>query len=60
MLTEIHGAATSGHDFDPVDGHKTVRFSYAGSTADMEEALERIAGWLRLRLQRPNRGVKTV
>ncbi len=46
MLTEIHVAATPGHDFDPVDGHKTVRFSYAGSTSDMEEALDRIAGWL--------------
>ena len=46
MLTEVHVAATPGHDFDPVDGHKTVRFSYAGSTADMEEALDRLTGWL--------------
>ena len=46
MLTAIHVAATPGHDFDPIDGHKTMRFSYAGSTPDMEEALDRIANWL--------------
>ncbi len=46
MLTEIDVAATPGHDFDPVDGHKTIRFSYAGSTAHMEEALDRLAAWL--------------
>ena len=47
MLSEIDVAATPGRDFDPVDGHKTIRFSYAGSYADMEEALDRIAVWLR-------------
>lgn len=47
MLTEIHVAATPGHDFDPLEGHRTIRFSYAGSTAQMEEALDRISDWLR-------------
>lgn len=46
MLNEINVAATPGHDFDLIDGHHTVRFSYAGSTAEMEEALDRLANWL--------------
>jgi aspartate/methionine/tyrosine aminotransferase len=35
-------AITPGLDFDPVRGHQTVRFSYAGSTADMIEGLARL------------------
>ncbi len=46
MLTEIHVAATPGRDFDPVEGHRTIRFSYAGSYAEMEEALDRMQAWL--------------
>ncbi|MCB1453434.1 MAG: aminotransferase class I/II-fold pyridoxal phosphate-dependent enzyme, partial [Rhizobiaceae bacterium] len=47
MLTECHVAITPGRDFDPVDGHRTVRLSYAGSNEDIEEALGRIGNWLR-------------
>lgn len=47
MLTECHVAITPGRDFDPVDGHRTVRLSYAGSNDDIEEALGRIGSWLR-------------
>ncbi|WP_075289260.1 aminotransferase class I/II-fold pyridoxal phosphate-dependent enzyme [Pararhizobium arenae] len=46
MLAEINVAATPGFDFDPVEGHRTMRFSYAGSEADIREALDRIARWL--------------
>jgi len=46
MLAEAGVAATPGIDFDPVDGHRFVRFCYAGSRADMAEAVERIAGWI--------------
>lgn len=46
MLADINVAATPGRDFDPVEGHRTIRFSYAGSYAEMEEALERMAAWL--------------
>ncbi|WP_377288421.1 pyridoxal phosphate-dependent aminotransferase [Rhizobium sp. SG2393] len=46
MLAEIDVAATPGRDFDPIGGHRTMRFSYAGSPADIEEAVERIARWL--------------
>ena len=47
MLEEAGVAATPGIDFDPVHGRHYIRFSYAGSTAEMREAVERIAGWLR-------------
>jgi aspartate/methionine/tyrosine aminotransferase len=46
MLNEAHVAATPGIDFDPVNGHNFLRFCYAGSAADMREAVERIGGWL--------------
>jgi len=47
MLEEAGVAATPGIDFDPVHGKEFVRFSYAGSAADMREAVERIGSWLR-------------
>ena len=47
LLEETHVAATPGVDFDPVDGRHFVRFCYAGSAADMREAVERIGNWLR-------------
>ena len=46
MLREIHVAATPGLDFDPVEGHRLIRFSYAGSHTDMETALDRMQTWL--------------
>lgn len=45
MLDEAGVATTAGVDFDPVDGHHYLRFSYAGNTADMEEALQRLQRW---------------
>ena len=46
MLTQIDVAATPGRDFDPVEGHRTIRFSYAGSYNEMEEAIHRMSKWL--------------
>jgi len=46
MLTETDVAATPGIDFDPKDGHHTMRFSYAGSFEEMSEAVDRLARWL--------------
>ena len=37
----------SGVDFDPVRGKDFVRFCYAGSAAEMREAVERIGRWLK-------------
>jgi aspartate/methionine/tyrosine aminotransferase len=47
MLNEAHLAATPGIDFDPVNGHNFLRFCYAGSAAEMHEAVERIGKWLK-------------
>lgn len=49
LLQEAHVAATPGVDFDPRNGNHFVRFCYAGSAADMKEAVERIGNWLRRR-----------
>ena len=35
-------AVTPGLDFDPVRGARTLRFSYARSTADIAEGLRRL------------------
>ncbi|HLH91687.1 MAG TPA: aminotransferase class I/II-fold pyridoxal phosphate-dependent enzyme [Xanthobacteraceae bacterium] len=47
MLAEAHVAATSGIDFDPVDGRHYMRFCYAGSREDTQAAVERIGRWLK-------------
>ncbi|MCD2177741.1 pyridoxal phosphate-dependent aminotransferase [Rhizobium sp. C1] len=47
MLAETDVAATPGIDFDPIDGHHTMRFSYAGATAEMVEAMARVKNWLK-------------
>jgi aspartate/methionine/tyrosine aminotransferase len=49
MLEQAGVAATPGIDFDPVHGREFMRFSYARSSADMREAVERIGAWLRRR-----------
>jgi aspartate/methionine/tyrosine aminotransferase len=46
MLEASGVAATPGIDFDRVNGHRFVRFSYAGSKATIEEALERMRRFL--------------
>ena len=47
MLAEAHVAATPGRDFDPLAGHRYMRFSYAGSHDDMVLAMDRIGRWLK-------------
>ncbi|MGY3240399.1 MULTISPECIES: pyridoxal phosphate-dependent aminotransferase [unclassified Bradyrhizobium] len=47
MLEKAHVAATPGVDFDPIHGRSFVRFSYARSAAEMREAVDRIAHWLK-------------
>jgi len=47
LLADTGVAVAPGLDFDPVDGHRSVRLSFAGSTDDVREALDRIGGWLR-------------
>ncbi|NBN78025.1 aminotransferase class I/II-fold pyridoxal phosphate-dependent enzyme [Microvirga tunisiensis] len=45
MLTEAGVAATPGADFDPYNGARFLRFSFAGSHSDMAEALDRLTAW---------------
>ncbi|MEX0752697.1 MAG: aminotransferase class I/II-fold pyridoxal phosphate-dependent enzyme, partial [Xanthobacteraceae bacterium] len=47
MLEEAGVAATPGVDFDPLRGREFLRFCYAGSAADMREAVQRIGEWLK-------------
>src|SRR5271170_7085224 len=47
MLEKAHVAATPGIDFDPLHGHRFIRFCYARSADEMREAVERIALWLK-------------
>ena len=44
-LDELGIAATPGIDFDPTEGHRFVRFSFAGSTEDCAEAMRRLGDW---------------
>jgi aspartate/methionine/tyrosine aminotransferase len=46
MLADAHVAATPGIDFDTRSGHRFMRFSYAGSPAEIAEACNRIERWL--------------
>ncbi len=47
QMLEVAGvAATPGIDFDRVNGHRFVRFSYAGTPATMTQALVRMRGFL--------------
>ena len=45
MLMETGVAATPGVDFDSARGRAAMRFSFAGSTADMAEAVKRLKAW---------------
>jgi aspartate/methionine/tyrosine aminotransferase len=47
MLNEAGVAATPGPDFDHARGHRYMRFSFAGTEADIAEGIERLAHWLK-------------
>ncbi len=47
MLAETGVAATPGLDFDPVEGNRHVRFSFAGSEEDCRQTVARLTAWLR-------------
>jgi aspartate/methionine/tyrosine aminotransferase len=46
MLHEAGIATTPGADFDPVRGRRFLRFSFAGPTAEIEEAVDCLKTWL--------------
>lgn len=45
LLRDTGVATAPGVDFDPVEGHRYMRFSFAVSTAEVEDAIERITPW---------------
>ncbi|MDC1383306.1 aminotransferase class I/II-fold pyridoxal phosphate-dependent enzyme [Candidatus Puniceispirillum sp.] len=50
ILADIGVAITPGVDFDPLEGKTHLRLSYAGSTRDMQKAIQRINNWLSKKL----------
>jgi aspartate/methionine/tyrosine aminotransferase len=49
LLNDTGVATAPGVDFDPVDGHRFMRFSFAVSTDRVEEALRRMTPWFAAR-----------
>lgn len=49
LLRETGVATAPGIDFDPVDGGRFIRFSFAVSTPLIEEAIARLVPWFRAR-----------
>jgi aspartate/methionine/tyrosine aminotransferase len=49
ILERAGVAVTPGLDFDPVRGGRTLRFSYARSTADIREGLARLHDFMKTR-----------
>ncbi len=49
LLRDTGVATAPGVDFDPVDGHRFMRFSFAVSTPLIEAALERLRPWFAAR-----------
>ncbi len=47
ILAEAGVAVTPGLDFDPVEGHKWLRFSYARGTADIVEGVARLQSFMK-------------
>lgn len=45
LLLDTGVATAPGVDFDPVEGHRFMRFSFAVSTDRVEEALRRLTPW---------------
>lgn len=49
LLSDTGVATAPGVDFDPVDGNRYMRLSFAVSTAEVEEALRRMEPWFAAR-----------
>jgi aspartate/methionine/tyrosine aminotransferase len=45
LLRDTGVATAPGIDFDPVEGHRYMRISFAVSTAEVEQAIERLSQW---------------
>lgn len=49
LLADTGVVVAPGIDFDPIEGHRTIRFSFAVSTSQVEEAIARIVPWFEAR-----------
>ena len=49
LLRDTGVATAPGVDFDPVDGRRFIRFSFAVSTPEVEQALSRLRPWFAAR-----------
>lgn len=47
LLDETGVAATPGHDFDPFEGDRWIRFSYAGAESEIDAAASALVTWCR-------------
>jgi aspartate/methionine/tyrosine aminotransferase len=47
LLEETGVAATPGHDFDPFEGDRWIRFSYAGAESEVDAAATALIKWCR-------------
>ncbi|BBF82012.1 pyridoxal phosphate-dependent aminotransferase [Asticcacaulis excentricus] len=47
LLNDTGVCTAPGIDFDPVAGHRFIRFSFAVSTAEVEEAVKRMVPWFK-------------
>jgi aspartate/methionine/tyrosine aminotransferase len=45
LLRDTGVATASGLDFDPIEGHRYMRFSFAVSTMEVEDAIARMTPW---------------
>jgi aspartate/methionine/tyrosine aminotransferase len=45
MVRETGVATAPGVDFDPLDGHRFIRISFAVSTDEVKEAIARLKPW---------------
>ena len=48
-LNDLGIAVTPGIDFDPANGHRFIRFSFAGSSEEAIEAVNRLGQWVATR-----------
>jgi aspartate/methionine/tyrosine aminotransferase len=46
LLADVGVAVVPGIDFDPVDGRRFIRMSYAGDTAEIAQAVDILGEWL--------------
>ena len=50
ILDQVDVAVTPGLDFDPVNGHKWLRLSYAGATTDIVQGVVRLKAFMKGRI----------